>query len=154
MTASQPTNSQDLSACHQASVELSGGIGDFSDSDRVMTRHYVCTTCKEACDLYMSEQPGPLDELYNPSISDLKLDEHHGDDKPVIYIDEAKAALRTYIAGEVAKAIQIHDIEQRIEWLDVQCSEGSCKNCDSKRPLLKELRADLERLSFKKEKDI
>lgn len=59
---STPDTSPQLSKCHQAPVELSGGVGDFSDSDRVMTMHYVCTECKQPCDLYVADT-SPGDEI-------------------------------------------------------------------------------------------
>ena len=43
-----------------------------------------------------------LDQLYNPSISDLELDEQHGLDKPVIYLADAKKALHeAEVRGQV-----------------------------------------------------
>lgn len=51
------TNSHsELSKCHKAPVKLSGGVGDFSDNDRVVTMHYICTKCNEACDLFIAPQ--------------------------------------------------------------------------------------------------
>lgn len=51
-----------------------------------------------------------LDTLYNPSISDLELDEHRGEDRPVIYLDQAKklvtALLHTEREGAEVKTIQ------------------------------------------------
>lgn len=41
-----------LSACHQASVKLVGGVGDFSDTDEGITMHYECSECGQPCDLY------------------------------------------------------------------------------------------------------
>lgn len=54
--------------------------------------------------------------------------------------------LQKIIDSEVERAIEIHDIEQGIERLDVQCSEGNCKNCDGKRPTLKKLQSKLKAL--------
>lgn len=34
-----------------------------------------------------------LDDLYNPSISDLELDDSHSKDRPVVYLDQVKSAL-------------------------------------------------------------
>lgn len=38
-----------------------------------------------------------LDELYNPSIQDLELDEHQGKDRPVVYLDQAVAHLQAAV---------------------------------------------------------
>lgn len=50
------------------------------------------------------ETPSELDKLYQPSISDLELNEHQGEDRPVIYLDQAKAAITSLIVEEVEKA--------------------------------------------------
>jgi hypothetical protein len=32
------------------------GIGDFDDKDKVVTIHYKCTKCKNACDVHNNER--------------------------------------------------------------------------------------------------
>lgn len=48
-------------------------------------------------------------------------------------------------------AVEKYKITDRIERLDIQCLEGNCKNCDSKRPLLAELTRKLKELESKEE---
>lgn len=52
-----------LSNCHKAPTELSGGIGDFSDHDEVVTMSYICSSCKQPCDLYEPEE-NELDVIF------------------------------------------------------------------------------------------
>lgn len=46
------------SACHNAPVKLSGGQGDFSDQDEVVTMSYICTVCGQPCDLPINKPTG------------------------------------------------------------------------------------------------
>jgi hypothetical protein len=57
----------------------------------------------------------------------------------------------SYTLSRVQEAIKIHDIEQAIDRLDIQCAEGNCTNCDGKRPRLKELETELQRLKATQE---
>lgn len=59
--------------------------------------------------------------------------------------NKAKAQLLDWKKHSEQRAIEIHDLQQHIENLDIQCEEGNCKNCDSKRPKLKELEAALQK---------
>lgn len=70
MTSPTPnTEDKKYSACCRASVTLSGGIGDFSDNDKVITRHYICTKCNNACNLLATAPPleEPYDDFYDES---------------------------------------------------------------------------------------
>lgn len=60
-------------------------------------------------------------------------------------------SLDAYVAEAIRMAIEIHDIEQAIERLDVQCSEGNCSVCDGRRPRLQELQSRLAQLTPRKE---
>lgn len=49
-----------------------------------------------------------LSNLYNPSITDLELDEHHGTEKPVIYLHQAEELLANAVLDaqiEIVKSI-------------------------------------------------
>lgn len=76
-----------------------------------------------------------LDELFDKFVWSETTD---WDDRK-----EFKAAIEALIERRVVEAIRVHDVEEAIERLDIQCSEGKCKNCDSKRPLLNQLQAHL-----------
>ena len=49
-----------------------------------------------------------LDELYNPSVSDLELDDYQGKDRPVVYLDQAKAILeQEVLRGRVEELTEL-----------------------------------------------
>lgn len=64
------TEPNKLSKCHNAPVTIEG-VGDFIDGDKVVTMHYQCTECGEACDVdyYAADGVGrkPLSEPTNLS---------------------------------------------------------------------------------------
>lgn len=60
---------------------------------------------------------------------------------------EAMDRVDQFIQDERRQAVEEYKLQIAIERLDVQCSEGKCKNCDSKRPLLKKLQAQLKELT-------
>lgn len=70
---------------------------------------------------------------------------------PYMYKREAEEQdwqeLTDYIESQRKEAVKEYKLQTAIERLDVQCSEGNCKNCDSKRPLLKKLQAQLKELT-------
>lgn len=59
-----------------------------------------------------------LDDLYQPNINDLELDERHGKDRPVVYLDQAKAAIQSHIdehyigKGEATTRITDAELEE------------------------------------------
>lgn len=61
-------------------------------------------------------------------------------------IESAKTEITNLITAYTERAIKIHDLEQRVEELDIQCDEGICRNCDSKRPILKKLQLEIKDL--------
>lgn len=50
-----------------------------------------------------------IEELYNPSISDLELDEHQGKDRPVIYLDQAIKVLESREA-EIERKARLYEL--------------------------------------------
>lgn len=67
MTNNIEPDSQEVSSCHKAPVTI-GGSGDFDDKDKVITQYYVCSECKQPCDLWQpdSQAGDELDELLRP----------------------------------------------------------------------------------------
>ena len=66
--------SKQLSNCCQAGVII-GGAGDFSDSDIVQTRYYICSRCEQACDIYVPDKKERTGE-FKRAIEDF-AEEHH-----------------------------------------------------------------------------
>jgi hypothetical protein len=56
-----------------------------------------------------------MDELYNPEITDLEADEYHGNPRPVVYLDEAKALCDKQSRGaRIDEILQIRAVGDRI----------------------------------------
>ncbi len=55
----------------------------------------------------MTNQTKVIDALYQPSISDLELDEHQGKDRPVVYLDDVKQSLATELVRMMEEALEV-----------------------------------------------
>ena len=67
-----------------------------------------------------------LDNLYNPSINDIMLDERNDEDRPVVYLDSVKKAL-------ASKYISRKEIEEAIgedEPHQFWCDGGGSDTCE------------------------
>lgn len=54
-----------------------------------------------------------MDDLYNPEITDLEANEYHGNPRPVVYLDEAKALCDKQSIG--ARKEELEEIWQAFE---------------------------------------
>ena len=67
--------------------------------------------------------------------------------KPIY--DRLVPAIEKLVHQARVQAVEEYKITEQIERLDIQCLEGNCRNCDSRRPLLAELNKKLKELESK-----
>jgi hypothetical protein len=142
MAASKPTNTEYLSDCCKAPVELPGDGGGFSDSDVGMTMYYVCTTCKSPCDWYVPTLPPMICGNCNKSFKDYEsIATHFAKEHPESVELPAEITLNVNLKDFTMGGLQY--LKSALRQADVAKSHQNGNDLES---VVRSMIADLEQL--------